>query len=334
MFFMKEQPLNRIDLYAEWALWSRCLGKVVVINGTSSSGKSTLAKYTIKLGFNIINVDKICDQILFDYFNATILSLMSKIQDFLTSDDLRKIYFKHKINKDKYNVVEQKCIIDLEHQIKENNMEEILEKSLSDKNIYNRVYDEAKKFIFSGQNVVIDTVLTSNQEIDLLFWSFHYYKVSMLLLYSPLEMNLEKCFLRNQISLKQDLCDYRSPSQVIEQYLLFYTFECNPQDKQKILEKVNKLQVIGTLTDVEQESRELFHQIHNSIDYDRTTKSIDTTRDFVEKAYTSMKLDQSEQNIFVTTEIKYDYILKDNTATEDIELILGDIQGYYNIEEC
>ena len=34
-----------VDLYMEWKIWSRCFGKVVVINGVSSSGKSTLSHY-------------------------------------------------------------------------------------------------------------------------------------------------------------------------------------------------------------------------------------------------------------------------------------------------
>ena len=48
------------------------------------------------------------------------------------------------------------------------------------------VNDKAKKFIFSGQNVVIDVVLLNDTIIDLLLYCFHYYPMLIILTSSTL----------------------------------------------------------------------------------------------------------------------------------------------------
>ena len=65
------------------------------------------------------------------------------------------------------------------------------------------MYNVAQKFIFSGQNVLLD-VMAYGEEINMLHYSFRYYPIKIGLLYSPLEENLIKCFQRNYLSSKKE----------------------------------------------------------------------------------------------------------------------------------
>lgn len=52
----------------EWRLiWFKCLGKVLLLNGTSSSGKSTAARYFSYIGFQIISIDELYDNVLYHH---------------------------------------------------------------------------------------------------------------------------------------------------------------------------------------------------------------------------------------------------------------------------
>ena len=73
-----------VDLYMEWKIWSRCFGKVVVINGVSSSGKSTLSHYLSNFGFNIISLDSVRDKLLLDYADKHFKIPITQIKKFLS----------------------------------------------------------------------------------------------------------------------------------------------------------------------------------------------------------------------------------------------------------
>ena len=94
---------SKVNLKAEWKIWSKCFGKVFVINGVSSVGKTTLASYLSKFGFNKISLDDIYDQLFFDALYNIIPDEISYAQKALiTQDDIKKIFEDCKVNKSKY----------------------------------------------------------------------------------------------------------------------------------------------------------------------------------------------------------------------------------------
>ncbi len=228
---------NLSYLYKEWAIWSKCFGKVIVINGISSVGKTTLATFLCKFGFNKISIDDIVIQYVFaDLWNIMPDKMLCAKRALINENDILKIFFRIKVNKDQYSSVQIGIIDDFIA------IAELIPKhSLMELN--DKIYNKAKKFIFSGQNVVIDTLLSTQDEINLFSYCCSYYPISIILLYSSLEENLKKCFARNAEAFKYNLLEFRNPACIIDQYCTFYTCisKRNVNLSDKIIEKWIKL---------------------------------------------------------------------------------------------
>lgn len=228
-------------LYKEWQIWSRCFGKVIALNGPSSSGKTTLLKYLEKVGFNPISLDDIwpecyCNNIINLPSNVKTSEFITKFslaKVFLTNSDLLKIIEGSQINESSYNEHEIIIIRYIQEHIsdvtKNTRMPTYTE-------VYDYTYYKAQEFIFSGRNVVVELIVSEDTYFDLLSSSFRGYPVKIGLLYSSLEDSLKKCFLRNYKFLKEINDDYRYPSQVMYQYPDFYKFVT--RDKISINDKV------------------------------------------------------------------------------------------------
>ena len=131
------------------------------------------------------------------------------------------------------------------------------------------MYDTAKKFLYSGQNVIIETVMFNNAEIDRFIYCFDYYPVSICLLYSPLDTNLKNCFLRNEKAIKTGYpINCRNPATIIDQYCNIYNFTSDNDllPKQKILDLIDKTSIQNALSKAI-ENVSIFHQalLHTSI---------------------------------------------------------------------
>ena len=173
------------NLYKEWSIWSQCFGKVIVINSATFSDKAFSLNCLSKLGFNTVSIDDVCDQIVMRHTQQTFPYLLSLVHSFLMPGDLLKIWNKYQINHAKYESWQQELLATLENHIN-GSKKNILERHLFEREIYDAMYDKAKKFIFSGQNVVIDVVLLNDTIIDLLLYCFHYYPMLIILTSSTL----------------------------------------------------------------------------------------------------------------------------------------------------
>lgn len=228
---------NLIDLlYREWQIWSKCFGKVILLNGVSSVGKTTVANYLGRFGFNKISIDDIFDEIIF----GEIYNVISP-QNKLMRDDIKRLYFGYSLNKSKYSKNPQKNDMEL----LENSITLIRDKCNSyfkdpkaEVKFYDRIYNKAKKFIFAGEDVVIDIVMFYNS-IGCLSYCFGNYPIQMILLYSSLAKNLQNCFFRNTSSIKENLVNFRYSTDIIKQYLIFYKFT-NNSTTELVIEKVDK----------------------------------------------------------------------------------------------
>lgn len=312
LFFLKH------NLYSEWKIWSQCFGKVVIINGTSSSGKTTLSTYINKFGFYVIKSDDTYDELLFNYLSNSI-SDMPLLKIFLNSIDLISIMHGYKIQEQKYSKPQIKII-----KIIQDNINLLILNSrypvITKKELYDSMYEKSKQYIFSGQNVLLDLVARDEDTINMLRYSFNYYPLKICLLYSNLAENLKKCFLRNYISLKNDEANFRTCSMVMNQYKDFYKFKLKQDinSTDTVLEKINKKEILNIL-DIA-----IFHE-HNLI-WDLQSKLInpvlketqgkDLVKDMVEMLRDKMMLKVCEE-VFVISTIKYDFLLK----SSDLEKI-------------
>ena len=185
-----EDGINISIIFNEWALWSRCYGKILVINGVSSSGKTTLSKELVKFGFNHVSLDNVCFEVLYNEItialpSITDLQLLSK-QDVLDIVCRRQQFNKNYMQEQLEQIATIKENLELIDQHLQSNL------NLSFEKITKQMSEEAKKYIARGENVVVDTVMNS-EDIDAFFAFFHF-PCKNILLYTSLEQNLENCF--------------------------------------------------------------------------------------------------------------------------------------------
>ncbi len=317
----------RSNLFMEWAIWSKCFGKVLVINGASSSGKTTLCKYLSKFGFNTVSIDEVTDEVLFDFFGKFTKNILL-VRSFLTDNDMTKILHGYKVGNADYSESQLMILKVLQDEINH-----ILERHFpSQLEIYNKIYDKSKKYIFSGQNVVID-IVAKGDSIDMLSYCFGYYPMKIGLLYSSLEENLMKCFKRNYISSKTDTSDCRYPAVIVDQYTSFYTFvvKNSVSKKDKVIEIIDKNKARAILEVAKCFDYNLFlylkEKLYSEMDYYHSKMShsdvITWMHGKVNKIESDMMLDAA-QEVCVLPKVRCDFVLKSSFLKCISDFIGGD----------
>jgi len=99
--FYNNNAISTISLFNEWHIWSKCFGKLIIVNGVSSSGKTTLVSRLSEFGWNIVSLDDILNKILFDDLNHFIPHLLLSAQKYLSSNDFLKLISGLKFNEEK-----------------------------------------------------------------------------------------------------------------------------------------------------------------------------------------------------------------------------------------
>jgi len=145
--------INRIDLYKEWSMYSKFLGKVLIVNGAPSLAKATLTEAFTEFGYNKICVDSIMFPLILELSKKILFS--SKVEEVISLEDFNKMLSKIKCSD------EQKIELRLQ--------------------ITDAIYTMVRPLIFSGQNVYIDIVISSYEEHSILTYSFQHYPKTNLL---------------------------------------------------------------------------------------------------------------------------------------------------------
>lgn len=301
-FQTSEKIINM--LLAEWAIWSKCFGKVIVITGVSSAGKSTLSEYFKKFGFHVLNQDYIFVDLIIENINKE-NSYIFLAKSFLTENDMLKVLCGFKVSEKTYTQKQQSLIKHLQEFI-ELKGEHSYFPSLVE--LYDRMYNIAQKFIFSGQDIVVD-VVAAQGPLEMLSSSFRHYPMVIGLLYAPLEDNLSNCFQRNNIALERDEINYRYPSQVINQYIKFYNFL--PKDKiskaNQVVGKIDKILSINVLKAALCFEDLLISKLEKLKVYEY--KPVNNMLNLLTKLKALMFLGTRDET-FVVSAIKYDFIVK------------------------
>lgn len=195
---------------------------VLVLNGVTSSGKTSLAIKLAQHGYERIGLDEVCGKILRQYARQEWADLYQECQANIKKDDFIKLYLGYKIDETKYNKLQVELINQLSEQFKRiSNI--TLEKIFADSRIYSKVAQKSQKLLVKGKKVVIDTVIDNDQLLALFKQCMQNQPIFHILLYAPLCSLLSRCKLRNQQAQQEDSCDFRTYDKVLDQYNQFYS---------------------------------------------------------------------------------------------------------------
>ncbi|AZL16327.1 phosphotransferase-like protein [Rickettsiales endosymbiont of Stachyamoeba lipophora] len=297
------------NFYKEWSLWSRCFGRVIAINGVSSSGKSTLGKALIKFGFTIISIDNVYTEILFERLSKKFTEIFDLLTVTLKKDDIIKIICGYKINNNIFK--RNKEIIQQLLVAIDSNRNDIL--SISPLEQYKHVYAHAKKYIFRGENVTLDLVISSQSRNDLLSYSFNYYPIVRILLHCPLEENIRRCFERNDEAIKTDTFNYRDPVMIVNQYNTFYEFSKTNFQFQAIGKLNNKKSIWSELNNILTSS---FYSTKVFTE-ELLLEKINNAKNTIKNLVSSLGLG-SQEDSYIIPRIEYDYLVNNTYAIEKI----------------
>lgn len=206
--------LNKVirNLSEEWKIWSKCYGKLVLLNGVTSSGKTTLANSLND--YYRISVDDIVSDILIKQLVQQLPQSLLDRCEALTHGEIKNLFGGYTV---KGRDDEVKDILTYFN----NNQIDLC--IPSDQQIFQAVYQKMQPYVFRGINVIVDTVISDNNNIKLFSSYLNNYTFIHLLYYVPLDINLDRCIKRNQeASSSFNWDNARLPSMVIEQHLKFY----------------------------------------------------------------------------------------------------------------
>lgn len=307
------------NLYREWKIWSQCFGDVIVINGPSSSGKTTYGKYLSGFGFNLISLDDIFYESYFRLMcdsgiDKHLQELLLLAKKFILKEDLSKLIDGFEIDEKKYIQYEIQVIKAIQSNILKVTENTELPSFIQ---VMSCLYNNAKEFLFSGRNVVVDVLFPESSSFDMLSFAFHYYPMTNILLYSSLEDNLKKCFQRNYQFIKEVSDDYRYPSQVISQYSDFYEFiserDLNLKSCIGAYVDIKGLkQVLGVVEYCQYNLTKIIQQrgIKELITFDNEQILKDATNKL------SVLIKGSSDYLLVAAKVKYDYIINSAHLTK------------------
>lgn len=277
----------------EWRLAITSFGKLLILNGVSSSGKSTLAAQGKAIGFNVISFDDtvITHMVRAIFHNCPEFYPIAKHLDF---NSFLKVCFGLHVNSvdknPKITSVVQSVFSDAEFIVK----------------IFDLMWGQAKVNLLRGENVLIDAVLSSDEKIDLFKQRFLNFKSIIALIYTPLEENLLRCFARNLETIADKTINGRAPALIIDQYATFY--KSIPKREllghQKAIGTLSKDKILDMESAVESNSNLLADYYYPPQSKDHISMLRDTER-AISKLKSITKADSNE-TVFVVPDIKYD----------------------------
>jgi hypothetical protein len=251
--------------------------------------------------------------------------------------DMTKILRGYKVKEQKYTADQYKTIESIQKEINS-----ILEHNETPSKIemYTRVYESAKEYIFSGQNVVID-ISAKKSSLEMLSYCFNYYPMETALLYSPLEENLIKCFYRNFTSYMNDTMDYRYPAMVIDQYNMFYRFlpKSEISQKDKIIGVLDKDIVCRILELSKEFNLALFYHSQEvryskmgyfsiEMDFAQAAKLMEN---IVRRIKDNMML-ESDEEVYISPKVECNYVFNIQVDGNEYQELIGNIKLLENFE--
>ena len=252
-------------------------GKIILLNGTSSSGKSAILKELKKINNNlqIIKID--------DWFPKELHKKAIEL-GWKEESNMDQWLYLHNYMTNKTG----KYYFDIE--LRENLFNNISE-----------FYQKVKALSLNGNNVIIDTVLETDKDYKNFYHSFKDNKVIKILIYCPLNILLQRVEDRNKSG---NPAEKRTAFQSFEQFFAMYKIQEN--SKEKIIDIVKASVLKKSLEDAIQ------HLIKNNIPESYYPKLEQFKKKFIER----FALNNTEQISLVATH-EYHLILNSGLNSPD-----------------
>lgn len=192
-----------VGLYTLYISKKKSYGIIILLNGTSSSGKSAILNELkkININFDIIKID--------DWFPQQIKKKALKLgwQQSSSEDPWQFIstYFTQKNQHPYFSSEIRKEFFDLSP-------------------FFKNIYGQAVK----GHNIIIDTVLEYQQAYKQFFNAFKNINVIKILIYCPLDVLLERVEYRNKLGIPEEM---RHAFQSFEQFPAIFKMQENQKDQ-------------------------------------------------------------------------------------------------------
>ena len=256
-------------LLSEWHYAFKNFGKIIILNGPTSSGKTTAIKSLPAKKFHTVSIDDVWNKV----FIKRILSSDTKdAYDFQTSLSVliretsaenvaSLLHTGSLIRKEKHKL----SILRHAANVKAN-LAEMCElygtPSLFE--LYEAITNESMSFICNGRSVVVEGVFKSEGQLEYFRHCTNHLPQISVLLYSDTDSNLSKCINRNALFYTQSSYEFRFYSQTLLQRLDFFKHSLQDSPKKKpsrILETISIKKMKAIIHKAEQEEKVLNHYL-------------------------------------------------------------------------
>ena len=327
------------NLYKEWHLWSKCFGKVLLVSGPPSSGKTTLV-------FKMIEKFPVCQTINRKKIHYDSCFKIGEIFFGNIFKEIKEIIGKEITHFFQLNAIKLEDIEDSKSddfvKIKEK-MKKIFKSDEYNEyalmTIFTAYYEESKKYIFAGYNLILDEVLLNTEKsYEIFCYCFNYYPmVKRMLLFNTVEELLKKCIARNNdfLAFSSQYTDlkslysaseklemetgnsslaYRFPTEIMRYYKEFYDFKLKLNTYDIVLEQTSQDRLKFVINEMNEAQLYLITELKRfksswPIEYLNTNKEI----------YKIFE-DSVNQQVYITTKLNYDYVLR-SSKIENLKLL-------------
>lgn len=128
-------------------------GKILLLNGPSSSGKTNISRKLTNYGYSIISSDSIKNEILYKYANVNFKNEISLLKKDLGYDKILKILYGFQLKQGNFSEKEIRFIQDFQKVFVSSSSSLIYDEI----EIYKRMYNISKEIINSGRSIVLDS---------------------------------------------------------------------------------------------------------------------------------------------------------------------------------
>ena len=296
-----------------------CTGKVLIVSGIQSSGKTTLVQEILKEFPHYKTIDR--QKIIYTVMEIFYGDLFKEVKK-ITGIEIKSILHYNSIIPEKLESPAREKFIKL----KKKNFNMLIE-SKDDflRAVFLKYSDEIRKNLSSGFNTIIDDALLSyDQGYDILLSYCKGIRIKRVLLFNTMEEILQKCTIRNSKFLKpldfsKDInflitemekkaithggsqSSYRWPHSIVEDYRKFYEFKSPSNSEDIILAKSTRKSARKTLQKINVEQLKLLKILTNN-------NSI-----MMDKTYIENKLDQifgKKNEVNIVSKGRFDYVIR------------------------